>query len=62
MASSEQVARLSLLVEGLKVPPETIEKWHTKCDVDSFDQMTAKDISSLIEYCDKKILELSMKK
>lgn len=62
MASTDQVARLNLLVEGLKVPPETIEKWHTKCDVDSFDQMTAKDISSLIEFCDKKILELSMKK
>lgn len=62
MANLEQVARLNLLVEGLKVTPETIEKWLTKCDVDSFDQMTSKDISSLIEYCDKKVLELSMKK
>lgn len=62
MASSDQVARLTLLVEGLKVPPETIEKWHTKCDVDSFDQMTAKDIGSLIEYCEKKLNELSPKK
>lgn len=62
MANSEQVTRLSILVEGLKVPPEIIEKWHTKCDVDSFDQMTSKEISSLIEYCEKKVLSLSMSK
>ena len=62
MASSDQVARLTLLVEGLKVPPETIEKWHTKCDVDSFDQMTSKDITSLVEFCEKKLNELSPKK
>ena len=62
MSTPEQVARLNVLVEGLKVPPETIEKWHTKCDVDSFSEMTSKDISSLIEFCEKKVLELSTKK
>lgn len=62
MAKPEQVSRLNMLVDGLKVPPETIEKWLTKCDVDKFEEMTAKDIASLIEYCEKKVLELSIKK
>lgn len=62
LASAEQVARLNLLIEGLKIPPEIIEKWHTKCDVDNFEEMTSKDITSLLEFCNKKVLELQIKK
>lgn len=60
LATPEQVARLDKLVEGLKVPEDTIEKWRTKCDVDNFSEMSNEQIQSLIGYCEKKIMELTM--
>ncbi len=60
MATAEQVVRLSTLVEGLKVPQETVDKWLTKCNVDTYAEMSSEQITSLIQYCEKKVLELSM--
>lgn len=62
LATSEEVARLNTLVEGLKVDPETVGKWLTKCDVETFADMSQSQIQSLIAFCEKKILELSMVK
>lgn len=62
LATPEQVARLQSLVEGLKVDQETQDKWLSKCGVDSYVDMTNTQIDSLIQFCEKKILSLSMVK
>lgn len=62
LATPEEVARLNTLVEGLKVDAETVGKWLTKCDVDTFADMSQTQIQSLIAYCEKKIMELTMTK
>src|SRR3990167_2960684 len=59
LATPEQVARLTLLVEGLKIETETLEKWFTKCDVDSYAEMTSEQIESLIKHCELLVLKLS---
>lgn len=61
LATAEQVARLKKLVEGLKVDDATVEKWLTKCNVETFEEMTGEQISSLISYCEKKVIELATK-
>lgn len=61
LATPEQIARINALIEGLKIEPETIEKWFKKCNVESFLEMSGTQIQSLIEFCEKKIMELTMK-
>lgn len=61
LATAEEVARLHKLVEGLKVDQDTTDKWLTKCGVESFEEMTQEQIKSLIAFCEKKIMELTMK-
>ncbi len=60
LSSKEDIFRLSQLIEGLRIDQETQDKWFKKCNVDSFEEMTKEQIDSLINYCNKKILELSM--
>lgn len=60
VATPEQVARLISLVEGLKVSEEDQEKWLIKCGVESFNEMSDIQISSLIKHCEQLILKLSM--
>lgn len=62
LATAEQVARLLTLIEGLKVDEETQDKWKKKLGVDEYVEGSADQIQSLIGYCEKKILELSIKK
>lgn len=62
LASAEQVARVLTLIEGLKIDEETQEKWFKKCSVESFEEMSAEQIGGLISFCEKKVLELGMKK
>lgn len=61
LATKEQVERLKQLIEALKVPEEVVSKWLTKCDVESFEEMSALQIASCIGYCEKKVLELNIK-
>lgn len=61
LATAEEVARLNTLVEGLKVDAETVGKWLTKCDVDTFADMSQTQIQSLIVFCEKKLTELTIK-
>lgn len=61
LATKEQITRLNDLVEGLKVPEDVVDKWKTKCDVDTFEEMSNDQISSLIKFCEQKVLQLSMK-
>ncbi len=62
LATDEQVARLMVLIEGLKVDQEVQEKWLKKCGVDSYIELSSEQINSLIGYCEKKIMELGVKK
>lgn len=60
LASDEQIARLLVLIEGLKIDQETIDKWYKKCNVESWVEMSSEQITSLIQFCEKKIMQLSM--
>lgn len=60
LASAEDIVRLNSLIEGLKVEPETQEKWFKKCNVESLSEMSEDQIKSLIVFCEKKIMELQM--
>lgn len=60
LATKEQCERLVQLCEGLKVEQETIDKWLAKCDVETIQEMSEKQIKSLIEFCEKQVLKLSL--
>ena len=60
LATAEQVARLLTLIEGLKVETEVQEKWLKKCGVDGYEEMSEEQINSLIVFCEKQIMQLSM--
>jgi len=59
LATTEHIERLKKLIEGLKVEKETIDKWFTKCGVESFEDMSQEQIGSLITHCEKQIKELA---
>lgn len=61
LASVEEIARLHALIDGLKVDEETQEKWLKKCNVDDYTELSNEQIKSLIGYCEKKIMELTIK-
>lgn len=60
LASVEEITRLHALIDGLKVDEETQEKWLKKCNVDDYTELSNEQIKSLIGYCEKKIMELTM--
>ena len=59
MATKEQVEEIKKLLETVKVEDETIDKWFTKADVTSWDEMKAKEIVGCINFCKKKLADLS---
>lgn len=59
LATVEQVARLTALVEGLKIDADTQKKWMDKCEVETFVDMSDSQISSLIKHCEMLVLKLS---
>lgn len=61
LATAEDVSRLVKLCEGLKVDAETQDKWLSKCGVDNFSEMSLEQIKSLITFCEKQIMQLTMK-
>lgn len=61
LATTDDVKRIMQLIEGLKITPEQIEKWFTKCGVETFYEMSQEQIQSLIQFCEKQVLQLSMK-
>lgn len=56
LATEEEIKELQRLIELLKVPQETIDKWLTKADAESFDEMSQKNILSCIEFLKAKII------
>lgn len=55
MATKEQVSKVKSLLEVVKVNEEDINKWFTKADVESFDEMKSDDIDKVIAYLEKKL-------
>lgn len=60
LATMDQVKRIMELIAGLKIDPETIEKWYAKCGVETFYEMSNEQISSLIKHCEQQVLKLSL--
>lgn len=60
LSSPEQINRLNKLIEGLKIDQETQDKWFKKCNVESFEEMSSEQIQSLITFCEKRVMELTM--
>lgn len=50
VASEEQVAKLSAMLEVAKLPDGTVEKWMKKAQVDTFAEMPATSIAKCIEF------------
>jgi AAA domain len=61
LSTPEQVARISQLIEALKVPQETVDKWLTKCNAEEFTDMSESQAKSVIEFMEKQILQLGVK-
>lgn len=59
MATPEQVASITKLVEIVKVEDEIISKWFAKADVDKWDEMSGEQITKCIDYLNKKISSLT---
>jgi len=62
MATKEQVAKVKEMLEIVKVEESEINKWLTKADADSFDEMTAETIGKIIEYLEKKAKSVTTSK
>ena len=55
LATKDQVSEINRLIELLKVPEETIEKWMKKAESQSFDEMNYDYIQKCIEFLKKQI-------
>ncbi len=55
LASAEQVARLTQLVEALHIPNEDVEKWMDKANAESFAEFPATVAATAITNLEKKI-------
>ena len=59
MATAEQVATITKLVDIVKVEDEVISKWFSKADVDKWDEMSSDQITKCIDFLNKKIASLT---
>lgn len=55
LATDEQVAELKRLIELLKVPQETVDKWLIKSNAEEFTEMNTDTIAKCIEFLHKQI-------
>jgi hypothetical protein len=55
LATPEQVAQLRQLLEIVKLPEGTTEKWHAAAGVDSFEDYPAETIQKCIAHVQAKI-------
>ncbi len=55
LATPEQVTEINRLIELIKVPQETIQKWLDKAFSQSFEEMTQETIEKLIKHLNDKI-------
>ena len=61
MATKEQVARVKELVDTVKVEEEEINKWMSKADVNSWEEMTGEQLKKCIDFLTKKVEKLTDK-
>jgi len=61
LATKGQITTIKSIIENLNISDDQIVKWFKKIDVDGFEEMTAKQIQSLIDVQQKKIAELNKK-
>jgi GTPase SAR1 family protein len=54
MATKEQVKQLSDLLDVIKLPDGTVDKWLAKADVDDWSEMTQEQITKCIDFCEKR--------
>lgn len=55
LATPEQVAALNQLVKVVRIDQEVIDKWLTKANADSFEEMDTSTIAKCIEYLTKQV-------
>ena len=55
MATAEQVERIKMLVDVVKIEELEITKWMTKADVSDWEEMTGEQIQKCIDFVQKKI-------
>lgn len=60
-ATADQVARLKTLLELLKVPEDTSDKWLNKAGVEIFDEMDTATIQKCIGFLEAKIPKMQTK-
>jgi DNA-binding transcriptional regulator YdaS (Cro superfamily) len=53
LASPEQVSETKRMVTLLSIPEETVNKWLTKANAETFEEMNAKSIDKVIEWLHK---------
>lgn len=59
MATKEQIAKIEKLIEIVKIDEDTLNKWFSKADVDSWEEMTGEQIQKCIDFVQKKVDELN---
>lgn len=59
LATKEQVQEINRLIELLKVPEETIDKWMKKAEAETFDEMGASSIQKCIDFLKKQITDVA---
>lgn len=55
LATIEQVTELNRLIELIKIPQETVEKWLKKFDSEQIDEMKTDNIQKIIEHLMKQL-------
>ena len=58
MATQQHIDKINKLIQIVNIDDETITKWFTKADINSFDEMTADQIEKCIKYVEKKLDKL----
>ena len=59
LATTEHVNELNALVENVRIPQADVEKWLSKAGVDSFSEMDDDQVVKCVNYCKKKISDIS---
>lgn len=57
LASPEQVTKVKALLETVRIPEATIEKWFTTANVETWEEMNSEQIVKVIDHLNKKIAE-----
>lgn len=62
MATPVQIEKIKNLLEVVKIPEADIQKWWTKSDVESWEEMTSVDIQAGIDKLEKRLKDVTSNK